>query len=263
MQEPVIVQGMHKSGTTLVSQMVHQGGIVMIEDGLDPRYDNGGAYERELVKMLNRRILGRKPGDLEALWKVALSPLSEADLHELEQSVGDAPWGFKDPRTIWTYSEWTRHFPHGARLYVYRDHLEVMRHFCRKKSFHVLRMKRALLAWLHYNEKLVENYRLDEKSDRPCAVVCYGDLMAHGELIARLAERTGLNLRDARLPEQYRNQNAPRRWLMYRLVALPYAARIKRLHRVLDELRLHPETSTQAPSPEASQNAALTTAESS
>ena len=247
MQNPVIVQGMHKSGTTLLAQMIHEGGVLMIEDGVDPCYDNGGAYERVLCKKLNRHILGKRPDDLEDLRCLRLNPLSKDELQELQNAVGDRPWGFKDPRTIWSYEEWTRHFPQGARLYIYRDHLEVMLHFCRRKPWHLLRVRRALSAWLLYNERMVENYRSDLQNGRPCVLMRYGDLMESATLIAQIEERTGLHLHDSRQFAQYRNRCTKGRWPLYRAVAFFYKTRLQHLYRVLDELRLQPHLSAPIP----------------
>ena len=55
-----VVLGMHKSGTTLVSQMLHQSGINMGD--FDPlvSYDRGNQYERESALQLDMDIMRAK-----------------------------------------------------------------------------------------------------------------------------------------------------------------------------------------------------------
>ena len=54
-----VVLGMHKSGTTLVSQMLHQSGIAMVEEAdAAAGYDDGNQWEREATKLVNHTLLG-------------------------------------------------------------------------------------------------------------------------------------------------------------------------------------------------------------
>ena len=54
-----VVLGMHKSGTTLVSELLHHAGIDMV-DAADPdtSYDHGNKWERDSTKQVNHAILG-------------------------------------------------------------------------------------------------------------------------------------------------------------------------------------------------------------
>ena len=54
-----IVLGMHKSGTTLLSQILHHSGISMGENFNESvSYSQGNKYERETTQQINKEILG-------------------------------------------------------------------------------------------------------------------------------------------------------------------------------------------------------------
>ena len=65
MTKAFIILGMHKSGTTLVSQMLHQSGIAMVSDVDDRSYDQGNHFERLSTNMLNKQLL--KCGEINSL----------------------------------------------------------------------------------------------------------------------------------------------------------------------------------------------------
>jgi hypothetical protein len=58
MPEICVVLGMHKSGTTLVSEILHHSGIRMVENDSVESYDHGNHFEREDTNQFNKRLLG-------------------------------------------------------------------------------------------------------------------------------------------------------------------------------------------------------------
>jgi len=60
-----VILGMHKSGTTLISQILHKSGINMGEFNEDVSYDQGNQHERPAAQKINREIL--KCGDAHSL----------------------------------------------------------------------------------------------------------------------------------------------------------------------------------------------------
>ncbi len=231
---PVIVLGMHKSGTTLVAEMIHRGGTPMYAGEIDPRYDEGIKYERLLCQELNRHVLGRRPDDLESLKNWPLQPLSEHDLGRLSDEVGTQSWGFKDPRTIFTYPEWRRVFPDCINISVYRSHREVVRHFCKRKPWHLLRMRRALLSWLEYNERMLEHLREDKAAARRAVLVRYEDLMAQSEFLSLLESSLGVSFFDARDPKMRRNKAQGRDSLRFKIATFGLSPRVAVLYQELE-----------------------------
>ena len=145
----VVVLGMHKSGTTLVAEILHRGGIAMVDRVPEASdYDERFFFERDEAVAINKALLGR---DAYSLDTVRLRPRADdpalrrriADLvADLDARHGD--WGFKDPRTCLTWPVWRELLPPHRLVCVYRHPLAVEGHYRirnRQTSF------RALRAW--------------------------------------------------------------------------------------------------------------------
>lgn len=235
--------GMVRSGTTLMAEMIHKGGTPMFAGDLDPRYDGGLRYERVSTHKMNLSILGLERG-IAGIRIIGLpigDPPSAAQLEELSCEVGEAPWGFKDPRTTLTYPAWCEVFSGGSRAYIYRGHQEVVRHYFRsgknlRRSLKTARM--GLLAWLHFNERILENLSRDRAAGRPHALVSYEELMNQPALLAPLENALEVPLADARNWDLRRNTlgNAERQ--LYGLICAGQGKRIAKLYEQLEASRL-------------------------
>ncbi len=124
---PVIVLGMHKSGTTFLSKTLHQSGINMVDKTFDAAYDEGNKWERESLLKLNKEalqcgskwsILVRSPiSPDDAAWQNT-APQFSREIERLNREY--ARWGFKDPRTCMTYEGWKTLLPEHELLCVIR-----------------------------------------------------------------------------------------------------------------------------------------------
>ena len=121
-----IVLGMHKSGTTLVSQTLHLSGIDM-GDGFDANvyYDLGHKYEREETWRLNENILAARDVHSTMIRRPPALKLSVTQQQAMKQIIEDncdrhSDWGFKDPRTCLIYPEWEAALPPHKLIVVYR-----------------------------------------------------------------------------------------------------------------------------------------------
>lgn len=250
MHDPVMVMGMSRSGTTLLAEMVHKGGTPMFSGDLDPRYDQGIKYERPLCQTINRQILGLGPdvhlSTINFLWKLPLQPIEPHLLEELGREVGENPWGIKNPRTTLTYPMWCGAFPRGVRLYVYRSHREVARYYLRnrkplRKGFK--HMRRSIIAWINYNEHLLENLKSDQAAGRTAALVRYEELMEYADLVPILSETVGLSLADARDFSLRRNKIVSRKeTLLCDLASFGLNSRLQNLYRQLEAARVQSPT---------------------
>jgi len=79
-----VILGMHKSGTTLVSSLLHNADINMIEDTAEQDYDKGGYYERESTLQLNYDILGLKDDMILFVEQPKNLTLSDAQRGEMQ-----------------------------------------------------------------------------------------------------------------------------------------------------------------------------------
>ncbi|PQV65557.1 Sulfotransferase family protein [Abditibacterium utsteinense] len=245
MRDPVIVMGMMRSGTTLLAEMIHKGGTPMFEvaDQVNPAYDGGIKYERPSTHEINLALLGQTQ-NIAGINVVGLKlhPLPPGALQDLSKEVGDQAWGFKDPRTTVTYPIWCEAFPRGPRLYTYRGHQEVMRFYFRSRQEMRLRLqqaRRALKAWVHFNEQILCHIASDQSAGRPVALVRYEALMENKELIGAIEKAVNVPLFDARNFDLHRNKlPSNQEKAIFRGLSLGYQKRIAALYRELDALAL-------------------------
>jgi len=101
MNKPVLVMGMHRSGTSVTAGVLHKLGVNMGDNLLRAdRHNPDGYYEDMEFLKLNQYILQQHGGD----W---LRP-PEVDTtyeHLVEDTIQkkEGKWGFKDPRTLITW----------------------------------------------------------------------------------------------------------------------------------------------------------------
>ncbi len=204
-----IVLGMHKSGTTLVSQLLHFSGIEMVSSSDERTYDQGNHYERAFTNEINKELLSC--GRAQSLDVVR--PLKPgARSHDLVRKVSaevdrlnaaGQDWGFKDPRTCLTYDFWREAIPHHKLIFVIRDVGEIYGRYLKKKSLGVFRGIKALHAWHTYNIHALAGYNAARDEDR--IVVDYTSLMGDGPDFSRLSRFVGRDLEDMRVKELQRS----------------------------------------------------------
>jgi len=207
-----VVLGMHKSGTTLVSQILHHSGIDMGDFDEGVSYDKGNKYERESCLALDMDILGTSTYDvldLAAPADPALTDVQRARMRGIidECSRKHGTWGFKDPRAALIYDLWATELPEHRLIVVYRDPAEVWPRF----KWHGLRKHLAnfayagqyLLRWQEHNRSILRSL---ESSSRDRLVIYYKDLMSGDGEFARLEAFVGRKLIDRRKPGLYRSK---------------------------------------------------------
>jgi len=218
-----IVLGMHKSGTTLVSQMLHRSGIDM-GDGFEAggSYDDGNQWERREAFLINLDLCGCRESDYYSLdhYQEIRGELSDGQASEMrqmiqacEESGGD--WGFKEPLTCLTYPLWKQVLPPHRVVGVYRNPVEVINHY-RVSLRRPVHAWRALRAWSNYNRGMLQAVRAGPSGS---LILRYEDLMRTDTDFLRLQDFIDRKLVDVRNPGQYRARAAnplfkPVEWLM-------------------------------------------------
>lgn len=216
-----VLLGMHKSGTTLISQMMHESGINMCEDfdrGIT--YDAGNKYERLEFLIYNTAILDIRVSTfssdiVETADDLSLSkhPRTLGRLIEKrvsEISSGHRNWGFKDPRTCMTYRAWRKHLPEHRVLVSFRNPYEVAAHLARsvRKIRMLKRIRRiagGLNSWYLHNRNIVEYHR---EAEGRFMFIDYNRFMSGGgdDYMERISEFCGMEIRDLRDINLYRNR---------------------------------------------------------
>jgi hypothetical protein len=238
-----IVLGMHKSGTTLVSQTLHRSGIDM-GDGFEEggSYDAGNQWERREAFLVNLDLMGCAERDYYSLehYKEPQGELPKAQESAMKEMVERCEalgedWGFKEPLTCLTYPMWKQVLPPHKIVAVYRSPLEVMNHY-RTPIRRPDRAWRVLRAWSNYNQGMINAVRAEGTE---ALVIRYEELMRGQDDFGRLQSFVGRDLADARIPGQHRAvpQNplfAP----LDRLIGITSAHRPSEIFRRLESMRL-------------------------
>ena len=162
---PVVVIGMHRSGTSLVSRILRHLGLNM-----GSRVDSSD--ESYLFQMLNRWALRELPGSWEfpiaaagelddpavvEELAAAFGPVVESRWRRLHAGIGPRAegmdrWGWKDPRTSILLPAWERVFPHMRVVWVMRHGVAVADSLVRRRALNrdqqteTLRYKAARLV---------------------------------------------------------------------------------------------------------------------
>lgn len=208
-----VVLGMHKSGTTLVSRLMHHAGIRMVESvGESASYDGGGKYERTDVQDVNDAFLGSR--GVESLHIVGsppprIPPELKATMEAIvaKHDADGGNWGFKDPRTCLTYPSWAEILPPHRLVVVYRAPGEIWPRYRPKRRRDALLEPfyawRFVRAWCRHNRGILDALR---RTTADTIVLEYGVLMTDATAFQQLADFVGRSLTDERRPELYRSR---------------------------------------------------------
>jgi hypothetical protein len=207
-----IVLGMHKSGTTLVSQILHNSGINMGEFDEEISYDKGNKHERLSTLQLDMDILGTEKFDVLDLTPDGTLTLSDDHRQRMREIIQDCQdkfqdWGFKDPRAALIYHLWAREMPEHKIIVVYRDPAQVWPRFRwdgkRKYYTNFNRAYSYLHRWREHNVNILESLHTRSMDH---IVLSYNDLMKGDEELNRLEKFVGRDLVDMRKPGLFRSK---------------------------------------------------------
>ncbi len=166
----VVVLGMHKSGTTLVSKLLHHAGINMVEKEQPESYEADAFYERELTFDMNLDLLGISPDHVLHIPRPAQLSMTESQKQQMQVIIDTndqrhTDWGFKDPRTCLTYSAWEQMLPPHKLVMIYRPIDDIWHRFqYRGKRFwrNWTRAMSLVKRWCDHNQSLLDILKTTE-----------------------------------------------------------------------------------------------------
>jgi hypothetical protein len=227
---------MHKSGTTLVAQILHKSGVNMGWDLKESDLDySSQKCESPAVNEINYELLdchGDHSLNIGPDQKLVVGPKTVEAIQNFikQQEEKFKNWGFKDPRTVLTYPEWKEHLPTHKLVAVYRDPEGVVRHYQKKANrFKIMRAAKTLWVWKKYNLKIYS--LLKDKEPGEAIVINYDRMMENDDEFKTLGAFTGRDLTDMRDPEHNRKgRELP--WI-YGVLKLLFG--VERMMALLDE----------------------------
>jgi len=167
MQMPICIAGMHRSGTSMVSDLLHTLGIYMGEEAdllsAKEGENAGGFWEHFGFYALNERLLLHLRAGWDAPWmpdnweaREDLAPFrEEARLlvnRMREATSGNRRWGWKDPRNSITIQFWKSILPDAKVVICVRNPVEVAASLCARNNLSVAAASRL---WLRYYENIL------------------------------------------------------------------------------------------------------------
>ncbi len=220
MSEQLIVAGFHRSGTSLVCQLLHRAGLFLGYDLMEASFSNPhGHFEDTEVHNLHEQILA----DNGHTWMVSepfLPVITAYHWRRMERVIQRRNaehdlWGFKDPRACSFMMVWKHLLPGARALLIYRHFADATYSLGRRQSVELLsnptgpqRMYRrfweepdlALRMWLTHNEALLTFARTYPQDTLAVSM----DMVQNGfPLIRAINQRWGLGLGEVPAPEVF------------------------------------------------------------
>ena len=131
-------------------------------------HNKKGNKENESIRALNNALLNRSGAawDSPPTGQIKWSAVEEEQGKSLVRPYLHAgrPWGFKDPRTIWTVEGWLRSLPDARILGVFRHPSLVVRSLTARARFarRAIGPDKALRLWCEYNSELIRLQQVHE-----------------------------------------------------------------------------------------------------
>jgi hypothetical protein len=163
---PVLVLGMHRSGTSYLANVLGALGVNMGEKFLEPDSGNPrGYYEDVSILEFHRKLLQKRAGlsqtradflpgpDFKAAWDAAESDEADELLQKLRRP---GHWGWKEPRTCLFITQWMSRLPDARFVAVYRHPLEIYYSFLKRRDWSALFFPESIFeAAAIYNEEIL------------------------------------------------------------------------------------------------------------
>ncbi|WP_299778182.1 sulfotransferase [uncultured Formosa sp.] len=169
----ILIAGMHRSGTSLSTNLLRESGLFIGDNLMDGGFDNkNGHFEDYDFVNLHEKDLKEKGYDSTGLKGIHDYNLtfSEAQIPLIKKLIKDREkhkiWGWKDPRSTLYLVEWKKIIPDLKVIAIYRDYDEVVNSLDRrywykiknKVNYDKLRRFMHLLIYPVYSQYLKYNH---------------------------------------------------------------------------------------------------------
>lgn len=213
----VLVLGMHKSGTTLLSTILHNSGVNMGEGFEVGTYDTGNQFERAEMLDINMRLLNTNDDQTLKLSAPSHWDVNDDIRAEIQQLIaicenrysgknGGKSWGMKDPRTALTYDVWKSELPAHKLVAIYRPPEQIWARYrwrgWRRRYVNLYWAWLFLNRWYEHNQGMLNAV---QGNDEDYYLVNYLDFMADEKSVETLSKYLGQPLVDERQSKMFRS----------------------------------------------------------
>ena len=212
----LVVTGMHRSGTSLITHWLHECGLQVGDDllGADTGNDNGHFEDLDFLNSHKALLKGRRLSD-NGFTASPLKQLTYEEKDKLKDIIAyknsfNHEWSWKDPRTCLFLDVYKELIPDAFYFVVLRDYQSVIssliyrmykqsetkfagrkgiaafawKYFIKKKKMESLRKKycqRYLQLWIAYNQAILQHIK--QLPEQQYMVADYGVLFQHDKLV--------------------------------------------------------------------------------
>lgn len=154
---PIILTGMHRSGTSMMARFLHLNGVHMGDQLKGAHASNPyGHFEEAQVNAFHRALLSREAGHSEWVQRV---PSTRPEDYQQAQQIFQClrrcePWGWKEPRTSLFLPLWFDIAPDSRFIFMVRHPIAVADSLIRRHGQNHADQQtvhRYLRQWLIYN----------------------------------------------------------------------------------------------------------------
>lgn len=155
-RSPVIILGMHRSGTSCLAGSLQQAGLYLGPVNTKAPHNAKGNRENRDIMDLNDRVLSAAGGSWDNPPDVPV-PWSADQIATRDALIAGYPtdkvWGFKEPRTLFTLEGWLNALPNARLVGTFRHPTAVAQSLNARNGFS---FERAMDLWLAYNHRLLQ-----------------------------------------------------------------------------------------------------------
>jgi len=198
-KNPLIIIGMHRSGTSLLAQWLYRCGLHIGEELMAANGANEQGYFEDMdfvhlhedlltsVALPDSGLTDKDTPELSAFNKSAIIRLLE------RKDTVSVPWGWKDPRTCLFLPVYRQLVPHAKYLLIYRDfrfcvYSLIKRMLRDEKATYLKSGKRnAALRWKWYKRARIARMLFEKYTEDYLKIwIHYNNLLlAHAEALGR------------------------------------------------------------------------------
>lgn len=161
MMPPLIITGMHRSGTSFAASLFRDAGVDMGRRLMGPARGNPLGHFENLdfteFHMHWLRLLGHDDAGWVAPQDLPLGEEAALEAREkIAENARDTPWGWKDPRTTLFLNFWNKIAPHARFVFVYREPGAVISSLFQRGDVSIGRSPElAARSWLSHNTAIL------------------------------------------------------------------------------------------------------------